>query len=489
MQQIPAEQLVAEWQALVSRYPDGVPQALAGLATEHADALAERFYREMLADPLSSGFLSHEQVHSRLHRSMSDWIVALFSARSDEDMAELIELQRKVGHVHARIEIPVSLVLRGTRALKGGLLERIAQVIPEPSLRRDAGGLASGLIDLAVEVMCHAFSQSHDRNSRAEEAYRLFSVSHNIGTEKERQRAALLDWENQLMFDLATGIGVQNLQPLSTSEFGLWFRHKAAHAFQGSPENSSILDYISQIDGHLPALSRLREAEGQADSLQQLRQIRELTRSIKFLLDGLFAQASDLEAGRDVLTRLLNRKFLPVVLGKELLYSRQSGSNFAVLMLDVDHFKTINDTHGHEAGDAVLQQMATLLAGNTRGGRLRLSPGRRGVPADPGGHRHGQGAQDRRQAATVDLRGALPPAGRRRTAAEHQRRRGHARRPSGLPAPAQARRPGALRSQARRPQPLRAGAVAGRASPTARRAGPRTPRAEPAACGGIPRGP
>lgn len=68
------------------------------------------------------------------------------------------------------------------------------------------------------------------------------------------------------------------------------------------------------------------------------------------------------------MTRMLNRKFLPVVLGKEVNYARKTGRSFAVLALDIDHFKSINDTHGHEAGDLVLQQLALLLSNNSRGG-------------------------------------------------------------------------------------------------------------------------
>jgi diguanylate cyclase len=225
--------------------------------------------------------------------------------------------------------------------------------------------MGADLIDLAVEIICFAYSQSHDRNSRAEEAYRLFSVSQNIGVEKERQRAALLDWENQLMFDLAIGNLNGALPQLAGSEFGLWFRHKASHAFQGSPESASILDYIERIDVELKAIATLQET---GERLAKLHHIREQTRSIKFLLDSLFEQANDLEAGRDVLTRLLNRKFLPVVMAKEVLYARQSNNAFGVLAIDVDHFKRINDTYGHEAGDQVLQQVGALLASNTRGG-------------------------------------------------------------------------------------------------------------------------
>src|SRR5690606_20503561 len=172
-------------------------------------------------------------------------------------------------------------------------------------------------------------------------------------------------WENQLMFDLAVGNLSGALPQLAGSEFGLWFRHKASHAFQGSPESASILEYIERIDDELKAIATLQDA---GERLAKLHQIRERTRSIKFLLDSLFEQANDLEAGRDVLTRLLNRKFLPVVMAKEVLYARQSNNTFGVLAIDVDHFKRINDTHGHDAGDLVLQQIAAVLASNTRGG-------------------------------------------------------------------------------------------------------------------------
>ncbi|WP_313027383.1 diguanylate cyclase [Pseudomonas lopnurensis] len=366
MQQIPNHQLVAEWLRLLEGFPAEAATALHAVAEEHSAELSRYFYEQMLADPHSASFLSHEQVKNRLGQSMQNWILTVFSATAQSDLDAVIDLQRRIGEIHARIEIPVSLVLRGARSLKGRLRELLEQRGLDEPVRRKAARMGADIIDLAVEIICFAFSQSHDRNSRAEEAYRLFSVSQNIGAEKERQRAALLDWENQLMFDLAIGNTSGMLPQLASSEFGLWFRHKASHAFQGSPESASILDYIEQIDRGLSSLAT--QVPGTSGHLPVLHQIREQTRSIKFLLDSLFEQANDLEAGRDVLTRLLNRKFLPVVMAKEVLYSRQSGNTFGVLIIDVDHFKKINDSYGHDGGDLILQQVATLLAANTRGG-------------------------------------------------------------------------------------------------------------------------
>ena len=85
-------------------------------------------------------------------------------------------------------------------------------------------------------------------------------------------------------------------------------------------------------------------------------------------LDALYAQRSELDAGRDALTSLLNRKFLPAVMSKELAYAREHGASFSVLSIDVDHFKQVNDQHGHDGGDAVLQQLATIMSTHTRSG-------------------------------------------------------------------------------------------------------------------------
>jgi diguanylate cyclase (GGDEF)-like protein len=70
---------------------------------------------------------------------------------------------------------------------------------------------------------------------------------------------------------------------------------------------------------------------------------------------------------RDSLTGLLNRRaFLPL-LGRQAGRLRRYGETYALLMIDIDHFKAINDTHGHAAGDAALVALATLLREAARG--------------------------------------------------------------------------------------------------------------------------
>ena len=70
---------------------------------------------------------------------------------------------------------------------------------------------------------------------------------------------------------------------------------------------------------------------------------------------------------RDPLTGLYNRRYLEESLERELARCARRSQPIAVLMLDLDHFKRFNDTHGHDGGDALLGQFGRLLDGVCRG--------------------------------------------------------------------------------------------------------------------------
>jgi diguanylate cyclase (GGDEF)-like protein len=69
---------------------------------------------------------------------------------------------------------------------------------------------------------------------------------------------------------------------------------------------------------------------------------------------------------RDPVTRLLNRRHFDRCVQAEVAFSRRHGTTLALLMFDIDHFKSVNDTHGHAAGDAVLRAVAETLDGAVR---------------------------------------------------------------------------------------------------------------------------
>ncbi|MDP3073853.1 MAG: GGDEF domain-containing response regulator [Opitutaceae bacterium] len=109
--------------------------------------------------------------------------------------------------------------------------------------------------------------------------------------------------------------------------------------------NAGALDYLvkGEITPRMVERS-LRYALKLADSLEALRQL----------------------ATRDELTGLLNRRELDRVLAEECERDLRFGHEFALIMLDVDHFKAVNDRHGHPAGDAVLKEVARRLTAEIR---------------------------------------------------------------------------------------------------------------------------
>lgn len=71
-------------------------------------------------------------------------------------------------------------------------------------------------------------------------------------------------------------------------------------------------------------------------------------------------------ASHDELTGTLNRRSLMAALERERLRAERSGAPFSVAMIDLDHFKRVNDTYGHAAGDEVLRTLATTVGDTMR---------------------------------------------------------------------------------------------------------------------------
>jgi two-component system, cell cycle response regulator len=72
------------------------------------------------------------------------------------------------------------------------------------------------------------------------------------------------------------------------------------------------------------------------------------------------------QAARDPLTGIWNRNALFDVFRRELARADREGNQLTIVMLDIDHFKNLNDTHGHMAGDAVLREFTSRITASLR---------------------------------------------------------------------------------------------------------------------------
>lgn len=341
-------------------------QLAQSLARQHAVALVGHFYTTMLDDAGSAVFLSHEMVEQRLAASLRQWLEEVLEGGDENAIEALIQRQLHIGSVHARIGIPAHLVVAGARLIKQTLAGHIQQANEDVTTRFKAVDYATGVIDLAIEVMIATYSQAREHSLKEEEAYRYFAGARNIGLERERQQGGLLEWENAVVFQLATGAPLANLPLLSVDAFGLWFKHKGQPVFSRDPQSDAVAQLINDCDTAIRELQNDPAGASMEARTDLLRRLHSKVAQIRQHTQSMFEKIAELESGRDELTHLLNRRFLSTVLRREVALSGRGRRSFAVIMVDVDHFKTINDQHGHAAGDLALQAIAAILLRNLR---------------------------------------------------------------------------------------------------------------------------
>jgi two-component system cell cycle response regulator len=78
-------------------------------------------------------------------------------------------------------------------------------------------------------------------------------------------------------------------------------------------------------------------------------------------------QRLEIEATHDPLTGIWNRRAILALLERELRRSERLGTSLTVMLVDLDHFKQVNDTHGHQVGDDVLVEASARFAATVRG--------------------------------------------------------------------------------------------------------------------------
>ena len=349
--------------------------------------------------------------------------------------------------------------MAGARILKNEIALRLRASDLDGMAASVATQYVCNLFDLAIEQMSRAFMRDVNRGARNDEAYRLFALGQNISTERERQRAALLEWSQAVLIGLHYRAPEQVLPRLAASEFGLWLHHKGGVLFESAPALRQIMEAVARLDDVvLPGL--MRGAEGQGAMPDLVRELQELVARIKHLLNGLFDMVAEIESGSDPLTNVLNRRFLPSVIGREIAIATRQHSAFSVLLLDIDHFKSINDQYGHSGGDQVLRQFAEVVHQACRSSDFVFRYGGEEflvVLVDTGL----EAAMPVAQKLGAEIRRHAFGVGGRQSEDHGQHRRGLVRRPSRLRLPDRAGRQGAVPRQAGRTRPGRRGLSGG----------------------------
>ncbi len=145
-------------------------------------------------------------------------------------------------------------------------------------------------------------------------------------------------------------------------------------------------DYHARIEesaGRIAAARDIAElTDVIADVMRETRAVQESTQRSRGEIEELRQQANQANAEiarlqaeleqtselirHDPLTGMLNRKGLDEALSREAAFAQRRGTPLCLGLLDVDNFKQINDTHGHQTGDEALQHLATVIRENVR---------------------------------------------------------------------------------------------------------------------------
>jgi diguanylate cyclase (GGDEF)-like protein/PAS domain S-box-containing protein len=127
---------------------------------------------------------------------------------------------------------------------------------------------------------------------------------------------------------------------------------------------TALYDDNQKVNGRLMVF---RDVTDRKEVEQDLRRAMDRLQTQLIEIGVLQSQLRE-QAIRDVLTNLFNRRYLEETLERELARATRESYPLCVIMMDLDYFKDVNDTYGHEAGDVVLKALAQTVTSKSRHG-------------------------------------------------------------------------------------------------------------------------
>jgi diguanylate cyclase (GGDEF)-like protein/PAS domain S-box-containing protein len=215
-------------------------------------------------------------------------------------------------------------------------------------------------------------------NSR-DEAYRVIELcAEDIFTKRSGALAVLSDNESDLLTVLHWGTQLGASKSFSVDD--CWALRKGNYHEVDNPRRGPACNHVTDppengylcqpllVHGNLFGLLTVEIWHADEPGLENYRNlIMTMGETMKLTLSNLvLREVLHEQAIRDPLTRLLNRRAMEEGLEREMARARRSRSPLVVGMLDIDLFKRVNDTFGHDAGDLVLRALGTVLSTTLR---------------------------------------------------------------------------------------------------------------------------
>lgn len=333
----------------------------------HSDSIAAYFYDAMMSNEKTAAFVDYDIIRNRLHKTMASWVLSPFLYHNNDDVIDnYINAQIEIGVIHERIDLPMRLMNYGMSLVKRKILDLLKNSKIEQQDKLSLMIIATQCLDFAQDLINESYQGNMVRNEKREQAFKLQFASKNLALDCEKMRSSLSDWMRELLLVVQQEhFDVKNIITIKNSNFGLWFTHKSKLLLD--THKYSLLDKsFRNLDHHFNELiSKFHNLNARKEHLASLNQA---VSKAMWLLDDISQSIINQDNGRDPLTQLFNRRYLETVLHHETDCSMQNGLIFGLIMLDIDHFKKVNDTHGHSVGDKVLSQVAGVVSREMRAG-------------------------------------------------------------------------------------------------------------------------
>ena len=242
--------------------------------------------------------------------------------------------------------------------------EEAAEIDPRERRRRQLlTDVGSFLVTHRLKVNPYTLAIAHDVITGADQR-----LARQIEARVAAREPISLEWLEEVGRSSAQGEGSAMLNGLMTKlETSLTDFAETTIAAR-----SATTEYNSALEAHVGELEQVSKAGVVITELATIAKVMlERTREIEKEMSRSEMQTRALQsslddarrkADMDHLTGLPNRRAFESALESELSIARESGEPLCVAFVDIDHFKKINDTHGHDAGDRVLKAVAQTLS-------------------------------------------------------------------------------------------------------------------------------
>lgn len=321
------------------------------------DTVFEQFYRRMLSnDDFAHFFSSKSQVEELIEKQKAYFILSL-----SKPFDELREVYIALGQMHYDIKLPFVDFSAAMTILEEYILG-IASRKPDSEkvieaafsfFRMIRGFTAKGYLNRMLAT------DSADIDLYIENVQRSTEVDTSFATER-------LLWLRQLLYaiqieDRAAAPPMQLPPAIMQSIKDTIAKDTALMRY--------IKDTLSRIEIDATNVFYFLEKQSYEEVLSLYRELMNIYK-LSLMLTNVITIASSntliTTLNRDALTGLLTRSSLSAIIASELAIAATSNYPISLVVCDIDHFKNINDTYGHNCGDEVLKGFATILKKSVR---------------------------------------------------------------------------------------------------------------------------